>query len=69
MKKMVFVVIGAAFVALGVLGTFGYFFKKKRETVDDEQTEAKKAWHWFNKKENKRKEDETVDVVVKGFTA
>ena len=42
-------------------------FKKKTETVDDEQQQAKKAWHWFNK-EN-RKEDETVDVVVKGFTA
>ena len=43
-------------------------FKKKTETADDEQNAAKKAWHWFNK-ENKRKEDETVDVVVKGFTA
>lgn len=68
MKKMLIVIGAMTFVALGVLGTFGYFFKKKRETVDDEQTEAKKAWHWFNK-ENKRKEDETVDVVVKGFTA
>lgn len=69
MKKIVIVIGAMAFVALGVLGTFGYFFKKKRETVDDEQVEnAKKAWHWFNK-ENKRKEDETVDVVVKGFTA
>lgn len=68
MKKYIGFVIGAAALALGVLGTFGYFFRKKRETVDDEQQEAKKAWHWFNK-ENKRKEDETVDVVVKGFTA
>lgn len=68
MKKYIGFVIGAAALALGVLGTFGYFFRKKKETVDDEQTEARKAWHWFNK-ENKRKEDETVDVVVKGFTA
>ena len=68
MKKYIGFVIGAAALALGVLGTFGYFFRKKKETVDDEQTEARKAWHWFNKKEN-RKEDDTVDVVVKGFTA
>lgn len=68
MKKCGFVIGAMAVVALGVLGTFGYFFRKKRETVDDEQTEAKKTWRWFNK-ENKRKEDEIVDVVVKGFTA
>lgn len=35
-------------------------FKKKTETVDNEQTAGKKARHWFNKK-NERKEDETVD--------
>lgn len=35
-------------------------FKKKTETVDNEQTADKKAWRWFNKK-NERKEDETVD--------
>lgn len=67
MKKYGFVIGVMAILAAGVV-ICKKVFKKKTETVDNEQNAAKKAWHWFNK-ENKRKEDETVDVVVKGFTA
>ncbi len=67
MKKYGFVIGTLAILAAGVV-ICKKVFKKKTETVDNEQNAAKKAWHWFNK-ENKRKEDETVDVVVKGFTA
>ena len=67
MKKYGFVIGTLAILAAGLV-ICKKVFKKKTETVDDEQNAAKKAWRWFNKKEN-RKEDETVDVVVKGFTA
>jgi len=67
MKKYGFVIGTLAILAAGLV-ICKKVFGKKTETVDDEQNAAKKAWHWFNK-ENKRKEDETVDVVVKGFTA
>ena len=67
MKKYGFVIGTLAILAAGLV-ICKKVFKKKTETVDDEQQQAKKAWRWFNKKEN-RKEDETVDVVVKGFTA
>ena len=66
MKKYGFVIGALAILAAGVV-ICKKIFKKKTETVDDEQQEVKKAWRWFNKSE--RKEDETVDVVVKGFTA
>lgn len=66
MKKYGFVIGVMAILAAGVV-ICKKVFKKKTETVDDEQNAAKKAWRWFNKSE--RKEDETVDVVVKGFTA
>ena len=66
MKKYGFVIGTLAILAAGLV-ICKKVFGKKTETVDSEQNAAKKAWHWFNK-EN-RKEDETVDVVVKGFTA
>ena len=71
MKKFGIGVAVAAIVAGGlalVYKKWGIFGKKNNTTVEEEQDAAAKARRWFFKKED-RKEDETVDTVVKGFTA
>ena len=66
MKKFVGIGLGIMAIGAGVAVALKYIFGKKN-TVQEEQNEAAKARRWFFKKD--RKEDETVDTVVKGFTA
>lgn len=67
MKKFVGIGLGIMTIGAGVAVALKYIFGKKN-TVQEEQSEAAKAGRWFFKKED-RKEDETVDTVVNGFTA
>ena len=68
MKKFVGIGIGLMAIGAGAAIAWKYIFGKKN-TVQEEQGDATKARYWFFKKEKDRKEDETVDIVVKGFTA